>query len=445
MLGDCAEIWQPGYYVMTNDFKTVPKRYNCMIIQSSDVVIDCDHHSIQGLDYGGYGFWIREYNFPLLQVPNNVEIRNCKAFKGRAGLFADAGTNLYIHDNDFSGNYDDTDSRRFGIFLGLVEGGGIRLNDVHGARIENNTTNDEAIGIDIRDSGAVTVTRNTAVNNSAWGVDFVRTTDSEVSSNTLKDNVRWCTWGSGVVAPGCDAGAVMLQDGASRNVVKDNTISGQNGNGVFIKAHATPCGDDNLIQGNQITDALYNGIELGFCSGNKIVSNTITGNGSTYVGVSFGFDSNTELRDNVISNMRNQGINSWNSRNLTVAGNQISNSHEGLLMYWSEWDPNQFGFLPPSPDNYASRDNTIQGNTLRDNSIAGIHLMNSIQNRVTGNKFSNNGKTVWVEGKNDGDIVGYDGDIVGYDGDIVGYDGDIVGYDGSCSSSCARPFAYNPN
>ena len=405
MLGDCAEIWQSGYYLMANDFKTKSKRFNCMIIQASAVVIDCNGHSIEGLDYQGYAFLIRKYGFPLLQTPNNVEIRNCKASKGLAGVFAEAGTNIYIHDNDFSNNHDDTDSRRYGIFLGLTEGGGIHLDHVQGARIENNTTNNEAIGIDVRNSDTIFIRNNTAVNNSAWGVNLLNTQNSEVAGNTLRDNVRYCTWGSGVVGPGCDAGAVILQDGSDHNVVRNNTITGQNGSGIFIKAHNLRCGDDNVIQNNTITDAMYNAVELGFCAGNQVLGNVITGNGSTYVGVSFGFDSDTEIRDNKISNMRNQGIDSWNSRDAIIQGNQIINSREGVLFRWSEWDPKQFGFLAPSPDNYASRDNTIANNLLRDNSVAGIHLSNSIQNNISGNTFANNGRDVWVEGKHDGDTI----------------------------------------
>jgi parallel beta-helix repeat protein len=376
-----------------------------MIVKSSDAVINCDGHSIEGLDYNGYGFRIHEYGFPLLQTPNNIEIRNCKVFKSWGGVIADSGTNLWIHDNDFSNNRDDTDKRRYGIFLGLTEGGGIRLDNVQGARIENNTANNGAIGIDVRNSDSIIVRNNTAANNSAWGVNLLNTQQSEISGNTLKDNVRYCTWGSGVVDRGCDAGAVMLQDGASHNTIRNNNISGQNGSGIFIKAHNLRCGDENVIQNNKINDALYNAIELGFCAGNQIVGNEITGNGSTYVGISFGFAFNTEVRDNKISGMRNQGINSWNSRNTIIDGNQISNSHEGALVYWGEWDPKQFGFLSPSPDKYASRDNTISNNMVRDNTVAGIHLSNSIQNQVTNNTFANNAKNVWVEGKNDGNVV----------------------------------------
>jgi parallel beta-helix repeat protein len=406
MMGTCSHIWQSGYYILAKDVRTSDvNRYDCMIVQASDVVIDCNGHSIEGIDYGGYGFWIRKYGFPLLQTPTNVEIRNCKVSHARTGLFAEAGVNLYIHDNDFSNNFDDTDKRRYGIFLGLVEGGGIRLDNAQGARIENNVTNNGAIGIDIRDSDRVVVRNNTAVNNSAWGVSLLNTQNSEVSNNTLRDNVRYCTWGDGTVGAGCDAAAIILQDGASRNVVKNNTISGQNANGVFIKAHGTRCGDENTIQNNKITDAMYNGIEFSFCKGNKVIGNEVTG---SYDAVWFGFSVSTEVRENVIRNMTNHGIISYNSRDSIVKDNQVINAREGIFFYWDDAytrDPKRFYFLPPSPDQYASRSNLIEGNTLRDNSVAGIHLLNAIQNRIVNNTFTQNGKTIWQEGKSDGNVV----------------------------------------
>lgn len=403
MLGGCAEVWQSGFYKMYADFKTTLKRFDCMVIQASDVVIDCDGHTIEGLNKQGHGFWIRKYGFPFLQTPNNVEIRNCKVQNARDGVFAEAGTNLWIHDNDFSNNYDDTDSRRYSdLFLGLTEGGGIRLDNVQGALVENNKTNNAAIGIDVRNSDSVVIRNNTAANNSAWGVNLLNTQHSEVSANTLRDTVRYCTWGSGVVGPGCDAAAVMLQDGASHDVVKNNNITGQNANGVFIKAHGVRCGDDNLIQNNTITNAIYNAVEFSFCTGNKIIGNKITG---SYDGVWFGFSVNAEVRNNVISNMRNHGISSFNSHGSIIADNQITNAREGILFSWDTYDPQQLYFLTPSPDNYASRDNAITNNALRDNVVAGIHLLNSIQNHITSNTFANNAKNVWIEGKNDGNVV----------------------------------------
>jgi len=405
MLGGCAEIWQSGFYKMYSDFKTTLKRFDCMIVQASDVVIDCDGHTIEGLNKQGHGFWIRKYGFPLLQTPSNIEIRNCKVKNARDGVFAEAGTNLWIHDNDFSNNYDDTDARRYGIFLGLTEGGGIRLGSTQIARIENNTTNNSAIGIDVRDSQQIVIRNNTAANNSAWGINLLNTQNSEISYNTLRDNVRYCTWGNGVVDRGCDAAAVILQDGASNNVIRNNTISGQNANGIFIKAHGVRCGDNNLIQGNKITDAIYNAVEFSFCKDNKVIGNEISG---SYDAVWFGFSANTQVIDNIIRTMNNHGVISYNSRDSIVRNNQITNAREGVYFYWdAEFtkDPARYFFLTPTADQYASKGNLIEANTLRDNQVAGIHLGNSIQNRLLNNIFGNNAKNIWVEGKNDGNII----------------------------------------
>lgn len=400
MLRSCAEIWQPGYYKLASNIKT--PNYNCFLIQTNDVVFDCDNHSIQGTNYSGYAFWVKKFGFPLLKTPTNIEIKNCRVSNHRIALLVEAGNNLYIHHNDFSNNRDDTDPRRFGIFLGMTEGGGIRLNNVQGARVENNIANNQAIGIDVRDSERIVIRQNLTERNSAWGISLVNTSYSEVSSNTTRDNVRYCAWGNGIVGPGCDAGGIFLQDGSSHNVIKDNLVSGQNGNGIFIKAHGLRCGDDNLIQNNKIIDALYNAIEFSFCKDNKVIGNEITG---SYDAIFFGFSVNTVIRNNVIRNMRNHGIISYNSRDSVVADNRIFDSREGIYFYWDIWDQKQFYFLPPSPDNYASRGNWIINNVLHNNSVAGIHLSNSIQNRVENNSFSNNGKNIWVQGRTDGNII----------------------------------------
>ncbi len=403
LLGGCAEIWRSGFYKMYADFKTTTKRFDCMIIQASDVVVDCDNHTIQGMNKQGHGFWIRRYGFPVPQTPNNVEIRNCRVSNARDGVYAEAGTNLYIHDNDFSDNFDDVDGRRFGIFLGMVEGGGIRLDHTENARIENNKLTREAIGIDIRDSQTVTIRYNTATGNSAWGINLVNTSQSLISNNTLRDNIRYCVWGNGTVGRGCDAGGIILQDGSSHNVIRENTVAGENGNGIFIKAHGTRCGDHNRIENNRILDAVYNAIEFSFCQGNQVVGNEITG---SYDAVWFGFSANTEVRDNVIRNMTNHGIISYNSHDSIVADNKIINAREGIYFYWDGWDPKRFYFLTPTPDNYASRDNTITGNALQDNAVAAVHLSNSIENRVVGNTFTNNGRNIWLEGRTNGTVTG---------------------------------------
>ncbi|MBI4789252.1 MAG: right-handed parallel beta-helix repeat-containing protein [Chloroflexi bacterium] len=399
-LSACATIWEPGYYKLIANIKT--PEYDCIYVQSHNVVFDCDNHTIEGNGFNGYAVFVRKWGFPFQETPTNVEIKNCRVSRHRNGIFVNGANNVYIHHNDLSNNRDTVDRQRFGIFLGMTEGGGLRLDGVSGGRVEFNTTNAQAIGIDIRDSDRISVRNNTTNGNSAWGISLLNTSNSQVSNNVARDNIRYCAWGDGTVGRGCDAGGIILQDGASNNVISENTITGENGNGVFIKAHGVRCGNNNVIQGNKIIDAIYNAIEFSFCRGNRVIGNELSG---SYDAVWFGFSANTEIRGNVIRDMRNHGIISYNSQNSIVADNQIVNSREGIYFYWDKWNPKEFYFLTPTTDNFASRDNSILDNLLRDNAVAGIRLTNSIQNRVSGNRFENNGRNLWLEGRTEGTTI----------------------------------------
>jgi len=408
ILNQCAEIWQPGIYTLASDI-VAPGTRDCFYIQSHNVIFDCNNHLIENStryvkdkQYGYSAFHIRKFNFPLLESPTNVEIRNCRARYFKIALYASSGRNLYVHNNIFSDNLNTVDHTGFGIFLGLTEGGGIRFDEVEGGIIENNTTDNQAIGIDVRNSDNIVIRNNNASRNSAWGIHLLNTSNSLVVNNTTRDNVRYCKWGSGVVGRGCDAAGIILQDGSSNNVIRDNQVLGDNANGIFIKAHALRCGDNNLIGNNKIIGALYNAIEFSFCRGNRVIGNEMAG---SYDAVYFGFSTDTEVRNNVIRDMRNHGILSWNSRGSIIANNEIHNSRVGIYMYWDEWDPKQFGFLPPSPDRYATRDNLIENNALRYNAVAGIRLTDAIFTRVINNTFEGNGKNLMMSGRTEGNIV----------------------------------------
>jgi parallel beta-helix repeat protein len=407
-VSQCAEIWQPGIYKLTRDI-VAPGTRDCFYIQSHDVTFDCDNHIIQAdtknvkdKQYAYSAFHVRKFNFPLLESPTNVEIKNCRARYFKFGLYVASGKNIYVHDNVFSDNLNTIDHTGFGIFLGLTEGGGIRFDDVRDGRIENNTTENQAIGIDVRNSDRIVIRNNTSSKNSAWGINLLNTSNSEVSSNTTSENVRYCKWGNGTVGRGCDAAGIILQDGSSNNIIRDNQVLGDNANGIFIKAHGVRCGDNNTIQNNKIIGALYNAVELSFCKNNRIIGNEMAG---SYDAVYFGFTTGTEVRDNLIRDMRNHGIITWNSRGSVIANNEIVNSRMGIYMYWDEWDPKQFGFLPPSPDKYATRDNVIESNFIHDNAVVGIRLSNSIFTRVLNNTFANNAKHIVTDGKTDGNTI----------------------------------------
>ncbi len=394
-LGQCDTIDDPGNYRLAND---VIANGDCIKVQTSYVILDCGGHSIRGSNFSGSGIMIRKYGLLASQTPSYIEVRNCNISNFKYGIYVESGKYLAIHDNNSSNNYDDTDPiTRYGIFLGAADGGGIRLNYASDSQIFGNTTVHQAIGIDVRNSTNVTIRANTSSDNSAWGINFIGTLNSEASNNVTADNIRKCVWGAGTVGFGCDAGGIVLQGGSSNNLVANNNVSGRNGNGIFIKAHAQPCGNNNTISGNTITSVLYNSVELGFCSGNRVNGNSIR-NGLD--GIWLGFAHDTEIKNNTIVNMQNHGIISSNSHNNIVSGNQVVNSNEGLYFFSEDYDRGAFSWLPQG--DYRSHDNCLCGNIYQNNSTAGVHLKDSTYNQVTNNTFQGNGRTVVVQGNGDG-------------------------------------------
>ncbi|MGB8648757.1 MAG: right-handed parallel beta-helix repeat-containing protein [Anaerolineae bacterium] len=397
----CGSINAPGIYLLN---QTLVSQWDCMQIYSDNVIFDCQGNSLNGVDGNGYGIVVHHTSAVLGRAVRNIEIRNCNMTQHRYGIFIDAADNLYIHDNNSSGNYTDTDKRNYGAFLGLVEGGGIRVNDTRGALVSNNRTDGmQAIGIDMRQSDGVIVHNNSANGNSAWGIHLYGVIYSEVSNNTATNNIRYCTWGSGVVGAGCDAGGIMIQGGSSFDVVKNNIIAGQNGNGIFIKAHDEPCGDNNTLANNKIVGALYNAIELSFCKNNKLSGNEIS---NSLDGIWMGFASGSQIDGgNYLHDMSNHGIISWNSQNNNVSSNRIVNSRDGLYFFSSDYKKDEFFFVPGDPSDHVSTGNCLCSNTVTNNADAAFYLNNSYKNQVTGNTLIANAINFKLEGNTSGNII----------------------------------------
>lgn len=399
-IAGCGALNAPGLYRLAT---SLTSQWDCIQINSDNVIFDCQGYALNGTDWNGYGVVVHQIGNVLSQRPaRNIEIRNCKSEKHKYGIFIDAADNLYIHDNELTNQFRDTDERNFGQFLGLTEGGGMRIGTTTNALIANNRTDDSAIGIDIRNGSGITVRGNTAHGNSAWGIHLYNVQFSDIAENTTTDNLRYCTWGNGTVGPGCDAGGIMLQSGSSRNVIRDNTITGANGNGIFIKAHGTACGDGNTISGNTISGSLYNAVELSFCRDNKIEGNRIS---NSLDGIWLGFATKNALVGNQIQDLANHGIISWNSSENNISTNTIINSREGLYFYTGEYDREQFFFVQGSPEDHISRGNCLCDNTLVNNAVAAIHLNNSLRNQITQNRLTNNGINFQMEGNTAGNII----------------------------------------
>lgn len=396
-IGSCGAITKPGGYYLTGALRSDG---DCLNIRAGNVTLDCKGNAIQGANFNGVGIVVRKLGILANERAKNVEIRNCTVSGYRYGILAEGSSGIFIHHNTLTRNFDDVDGRRYGIFLGMVEGGGVRLNESDNGRVENNNSNSQAIGIDIRASSGISVNGNDSSNNSAWGISLVQTTNSQVAGNTTNGNVRYCTWGAGVVGPGCDAGGITMQDGSSGNRILNNEVGSGNGNGIFIKAHGVPCGNNNVIAGNHIHDIMYNAIELGFCTGNQIIGNNIH---NSIDGIWMGFAKNNLIKDNTIANMNNHGIIVLNSLDNEVSGNQIINARDAIYFFWEQKNPGDFWWLDVNA--FPSRNNRIFNNTLRDNANSGIFLQNSTDNQVHDNVFGNNHKNIRLEGNTAGNDI----------------------------------------
>ncbi len=396
-INGCGAITKAGGYYLTGN---VGGSGDCINIRANNVVLDCRGQAVQGADFVGVGIVVRKLGLIGNERPKNVEIRNCTVSGYRYGIYVEGSSGIHIHHNTLTRNYDDVNDQRFGIFLGMVEGGGIRLNESDNGIVEHNNANSQAIGIDIRTSSGIHVRNNDSSNNSAWGVNLMQTSNSEVSGNTTNGNVRFCTWGAGVVGPGCDAGGITLQDGSNGNRILNNEVGSGNGNGIFIKAHGLPCGNNNVIAGNNIHDIMYNAVELGFCTGNQVIGNNMH---NCIDGIWMGFAKGNVIKDNTIANMNNHGIIVLNSLENEISGNQIINTREGIKLFYEQKNPGEFWWLDVNA--FPSRSNRIVNNTLRDNAGSGIYLMDSQDNQVHNNVFANNAKNIKMEGNTNGNDI----------------------------------------
>ena len=157
-IAGCGSINSPGLWRLATSLSS---QWDCIQINSDNVIFDCQGNSLNGTELNGYGVIVHQIGNVLSQRPaRNIEIRNCKSSKHKYGIFIDTADNLYIHDNTLTDNFRDTDERNFGQFLGLAEGGGMRIGSTTNALIEGNRADGGASGFDVRNSSGVTVRGN---------------------------------------------------------------------------------------------------------------------------------------------------------------------------------------------------------------------------------------------------------------------------------------------
>ncbi|MEO3974717.1 NosD domain-containing protein [Streptomyces sp. CAU 1734] len=182
---------------------------------------------------------------------------------------------------------------------------------------------------------------------------------------------------------------VTLTGGSNSNVIIDNTISFNQGGGVFVQSSA-----DNRFESNRITDSGQAGVVLEASMVNTLLTNTISGSGDGGVVIRLGADhnllqSNTATRNSdagvIISGSTGNRLLSNDLRNSGDSGVFLQAAHSSRIL-GNNVSENTGGIQLSGSDN-----NLIRSNTANDTTGDGIGLELSLNNAVELNRTDRNG------------------------------------------------------
>jgi len=162
-------------------------------------------------------------------------------------------------------------------------------------------------------------------------------------------------------------------DGSSGNIIQGNTVT-NNRHGIYLYLWSS---SNNIVSDNNITANNGDGIWLYQSSNNTISGNNITNNDNgIYLWSSSNY--NSISGNNITANNRH-GIWLWYSSNYnSISRNNITNNYSGIRLY-------------------KSTGNNISENNIIVNNWRGIMLSWSSDNAIYHNNFVDNAEQVWSE------------------------------------------------
>ncbi len=278
--------------------------HQAVIIDGSNLTFDCNGSTFIG---EGVGVGI------LMQNKSSVTIRNCKVRGFDVGMYVVGGRNFAFERNDFSGNYVDDNYAIEN--LKPIPHGGMILNGIQTARVQDNISNGNSTGIQILNSSKIRVLQNTTSHNRGWGIYLYGTTSSSIYTNTVEYNNRSCPqWG---VDAGCGSAGIVLTQGSNRTLIGWNTLN-YNGDGIYQGNTPAAASNDNEIFNNKISHSVANGIEATFSFRNYIHHNTFTDDN---YGGWFGYSTQFTFANNVVRGAHVKSVQADNAQGSRYIGN----------------------------------------------------------------------------------------------------------------------------
>ncbi|MFD7288366.1 nitrous oxide reductase family maturation protein NosD [Streptomyces sp. NPDC059863] len=191
---------------------------------------------------------------------------------------------------------------------------------------------------------------------------------------------------------------IAIIAGASDNVIVDNTITTNQGEGVFVQNSV-----NNRLEGNQITGSGDTGLVLEGSSGNTLLTNTLGDSSDGAIVLQLGSNDNlvqsnsfaqnadagltvsdstgNRILSNALQGSGDSGIVLQSSHGTTVTGNDVSGNTGGIELSYSD-------------------NNLIRSNIANDTTGDGISLSHSLNNHLELNQANgNSSRGIYVDGE----------------------------------------------
>lgn len=247
---------------------------------------------------------------------------------------------------------------------------GIRIVDKRGVKVENGTVEKFNAGVFISGGSGHEIDKVTAQDNRGNneismgdGILVSGSSQNKITKNVVKRNGADFPFGSTVLQL---FGGISLTDESSENVIEHNLATEHGSTGIRLEGGGV---HHNVIRENTSTGNGGNGVSLGFDAfDNQVLNNTLTNNKSSGIGTSFGAE-RAIIRGNTITGNVN-GI-ALGSGTATVENNTVSNNtSNGMSVPGGSLFQSEEG-----PENFIRKDSVIRGNTVENNGRNGIFVL----------------------------------------------------------------------
>ena len=356
----CGWLDIPGTYTMNQSISTDE---DCLIINNSDITLDCDNFNIDGdEDFGDYGINVSGVSGVGNEL-TNVTIKNCNVTNFERGIYVTYMDNSTI--DNVTAN-----SNRYGIMVSFLESNnltntitndntetGFTISNSYFNNVTNVTSNSNVLyGIYLTGSDSNTLTNITANSNNQYGIYIVDgSLYNKIENANLINNTQWDFYTDADSTTDCSQTltnvigtddkpiyfsneTVNLQDwdnnaseiilcGADNSVLNNITMSHTDveNNGFLINAV------DNSNFTNIFVNDSYYGFYINTATDNKFIN--ITSNNNSDDGFEW-IDSSSNNLTNIISNSNSDvgfyadGFSSSILINITVN----SNGQQGIFL-----------------------------------------------------------------------------------------------------------------